>query len=111
MHVLILLAVGVVIALASYAAYRVAQRNGGVPGVASVTASVLSVFAATGSTFAQSDGINIAAIDLANFYSWFNDMFATIFPIALIGAGISAGIAFAFAVANIISKAFSGLRA
>ncbi|MCA9915737.1 MAG: hypothetical protein KC496_20420, partial [Anaerolineae bacterium] len=87
MHVLILLVVGATIALASYAAYRVANRFGGLPHVAAVTASILSVFAATGGAFAQSDGINIAAIDLANFYSWFNDMFATIFPIALIGAG------------------------
>lgn len=53
--------------------------------------------------------ISLDAADLDGFFSWFNTMFGAILPIALIGAGLVAGAAFAFAVGNMLKKAFQSL--
>lgn len=61
--------------------------------------------------FAQDPSVSISldAADLDGFFSWFNTMFGAILPIALIGAGLVAGAAFAFAVGNMLKKAFQSL--
>ena len=58
---------------------------------------------------AQSVSITITPADLDVFFTWFNTMFSTILPIALIGAGLVAGAAFAFVVGNMLKKAFQSL--
>lgn len=71
------------------------------------------VFAAlTGVMMAQEDpGIEIdfGIGDLATFFSFFNTMFAAILPIALLVAGLSAGVAFAFLVGRKLLEAFSSM--
>jgi len=58
---------------------------------------------------AQSVSISLSPSDLDNFFTWFNTMFQAILPIALIGAGLVAGAAFAFVVGNMLKKAFQSL--
>lgn len=60
-------------------------------------------------SFAQSVSVDITPEDLDVFFSWFNTMFSVILPIALIGAGLVAGAAFAFVVGNMLKKAFQSL--
>lgn len=50
--------------------------------------------------------IDISGEDLEPFFEWFNTMFGVILPIALIGAGLTAGAVFAFVVGNMLKKAF-----
>lgn len=66
---------------------------------------VVSVFPSA----AQSVTIDITPDDLGVFFDWFNTMFSVILPIALIGAGLVAGAAFAFVVGNMLKKAFQSL--
>lgn len=53
--------------------------------------------------------IDLQPEDLDVFFSWFNTMFRVVLPIALICAGLVAGAAFAFAVGNMLKKAFRSL--
>lgn len=69
--------------------------------------SVLAVFAMPAS--AQSVSIALAPEDLDIFFTWFNTMFTAILPIALLGAGLVAGAAFAFVVGNMLKKAFQAM--
>lgn len=75
-----------------------------------VTWAVLSVLVVSAApSFAQSVTIDITPEDLGVFFDWFNTMFSVILPIALIGAGLVAGAAFAFVVGNMLKKAFQSL--
>lgn len=75
--------------------------------IAWVSLSVLVVSAFPSA--AQSVTIDITPEDLGVFFDWFNTMFSVILPIALIGAGLVAGAAFAFVVGNMLKKAFQSL--
>jgi len=59
--------------------------------------------------YAQSVSISLAPSDLDIFFTWFNTMFTAILPIALLGAGLVAGAAFAFVVGNMLKKAFQSM--
>lgn len=69
-----------------------------------VVMSMLIVFSIP--AHAQSVTISLAPSDLDIFFTWFNVMFTAILPIALLGAGLVAGAAFAFVVGNMLKKAF-----
>lgn len=85
--------------------YILAQRKRLILALAVVSILLMSV----GGSFAQSVSIALQPEDLDNFFTWFNTMFSVILPIALIGAGLVAGAAFAFVVGNMLKKAFQSL--
>lgn len=60
-------------------------------------------------SYAQSVSISLSPSDLDIFFTWFNTMFTAILPIALLGAGLVAGAAFAFVVGSMLKKAFQAM--
>lgn len=58
---------------------------------------------------AQSIGIEFTEEDLAIFFTWFNTIFNALLPIALLGAGLTAGGLFVWVIANMLIRAFQGM--
>lgn len=54
--------------------------------------------------------IPIDAEDLENFFDWFRIIFGLVLPIALLGAGLTAGAIFAFALGRILKKYIESLK-
>lgn len=74
-----------------------------------ITALFVAAIPAMAQEPSASVDISLEPSDLDGFFTWFNTMFTAILPIALIGAGLVAGAAFAFVVGNMLKKAFQSM--
>lgn len=74
-----------------------------------VVALVALIFVVPMVANAQSIGIEFTEDDLAVFFTWFNTIFNALLPIALLGAGLTAGGLFVWVIANMLIRAFQGM--
>lgn len=58
---------------------------------------------------AQSIGIEFGQEDLDIFFDWFNTIFNALLPIALLGAGLTAGGIFVWVIGGMLVKAFRSM--
>lgn len=71
-----------------------------------VAATPIATFAQTAEPSVQ---IDFGADDLGIFFDWFNTIFAALLPIALLGAGLTAGGLFVWVIARMLIRAFSNM--
>jgi hypothetical protein len=105
-----LVAVAVGVAVVSLVALHAQERTGRriMPYIAPVIAAMM-LAAVQAMTYAQSVTIDFSAADLDTFFEWFNMIFTALLPIALLGAGLTAGGLFVWVIAGMLIRAFQAM--